>query len=160
MIVNGRVAAGFAATFNTPISGALFTIEVILADLEIVYLGHIVIAAIVAVLISRQFLGDFPTFTVASFGFHHNSELLIYLALGVLAGVVVLFALGLLVVQPLALLILKAPLDDDILGLFPEVDPDASLRLVVGDGVPDEVGEDLLEAGLVKGLAHITVAKR
>ena len=56
------VAAGFAATFNTPISGALFTIEVILADLEVVYLGHIVIAAIVAVLISRQFLGDFPTF--------------------------------------------------------------------------------------------------
>ncbi len=82
------VAAGFAATFNTPISGALFTIEVILADLEIVYLGHIVIAAIVAVLISRQFLGDFPTFTVAPFTLHHNSELLVYLALGVLAGLV------------------------------------------------------------------------
>ncbi len=80
------VAAGFAATFNTPISGALFTIEVILADLEIVYLGHIVIAAIVAVLISRQFLGDFPTFAVSSFTLHHNNELLIYLALGVLAG--------------------------------------------------------------------------
>jgi CIC family chloride channel protein len=82
------VAAGFAATFNTPISGALFTIEVILADLEVVYLGHIVIAAIVAVLISRQFLGDFPTFQVAPFVFHHNSELLLYLALGVLAGLV------------------------------------------------------------------------
>jgi chloride channel protein, CIC family len=82
------VAAGFAATFNTPISGALFTIEVILADLEIVYLGHIVIAAIVAVLISRQFLGDFPTFTVAPFVYHHNVELLIYLVLGVLAGLV------------------------------------------------------------------------
>lgn len=82
------VAAGLAATFNTPISGALFTIEVILADLEIVYLGHIVIAAIVAVLISRQFLGDFPTFIAAPFTLHHNSELLVYLALGVLAGLV------------------------------------------------------------------------
>jgi CIC family chloride channel protein len=82
------VAAGFAATFNTPISGALFTIEVILADLEIVYLGHIVIAAIVAVLLSRLFMGDFPTFTVAPFVFHHNAELLVYLVLGVLAGLV------------------------------------------------------------------------
>ena len=82
------VAAGFAATFNTPISGALFTIEVILADMEIVYLGHIVIAAIVAVLISRQFLGDFPTFQVAPFIFHSNVELLVYLVLGVLAGLI------------------------------------------------------------------------
>ena len=82
------VAAGLAATFNTPISGALFTIEVILADLEIFYLGHIFIAAIVAVLISRQFLGDFPTFIVAPFTLQHNGELLVYLALGVLAGLV------------------------------------------------------------------------
>lgn len=81
-------AAALAATFNTPISGALFTIEVILADMEIVYLGHIVIAAIVAVLIARQFLGDFPSFQVAPFIFHNNIELLIYLALGVLAGLV------------------------------------------------------------------------
>jgi CIC family chloride channel protein len=89
------VAAGFAATFNTPISGALFTIEVILADMEVVYLGHIVIAAIVAVLISRQFLGDFPTFYVAPFVFHHNTELLIYLVLGVLAGLVAIaFTVG------------------------------------------------------------------
>jgi CIC family chloride channel protein len=81
-------AAAFAATFNTPISGALFTIEVILADMEIVYLGHIVIAAIVAVLISRQFIGDLPTFHVPTFLFHSNVELLVYLALGLLAGLI------------------------------------------------------------------------
>jgi len=81
-------AAAFAATFNTPISGALFTIEVILADMEIVYLGHIVIAAIVAVLISRQFIGDLPTFHVPAFFLHSNVELLVYLALGLLAGLI------------------------------------------------------------------------
>jgi CIC family chloride channel protein len=81
-------AAALAATFNTPISGALFTIEVILADMEVVYLGHIVLAAIVAVLIGRQFLGDFPTFQVAPFIFHSNIELLLYLVLGLLAGLI------------------------------------------------------------------------
>ncbi|MCK9376101.1 MAG: chloride channel protein [Syntrophobacterales bacterium] len=89
------VAAGFAATFNTPIAGALFTIEVILADMEVVYLGHIVIAAIVGVLISRQFFGDFPTFAVAPFVFHQNVELLVYLALGLLAGLIAIaFTVG------------------------------------------------------------------
>jgi CIC family chloride channel protein len=80
------VAAGFAATFNTPVSGALFAIEVILADMESVYIPHIIIAAIVAVLISRQFLGDFPTFALSAFGFHNSGEFLVYLALGTLAG--------------------------------------------------------------------------
>jgi CIC family chloride channel protein len=82
------VAAAFAATFATPIAGALFTIEVILADMEIVYLGHIVIAAIVAELISNQFAGDLPEFIAGPFHFHHNAELLAYLALGALAGLV------------------------------------------------------------------------
>ena len=96
------VAAGFAATFNTPISGALFTIEIILADMEIVYIPHIIIAAIVAVLISRQFLGDFPTFAVRAFGFHNNYELLVYLALGILAGLLaVAFTKGIYAVDAL-----------------------------------------------------------
>jgi CIC family chloride channel protein len=51
-------------------------------------LGHIVIAAIVAVLIARQFLGDFPTFQVAPFVFHSNIELVIYLVLGLSAGLI------------------------------------------------------------------------
>jgi len=82
------VAGAFAATFATPIAGALFTIEVILADLELVYLGHIVIAAIVAELIANRFGGDFPMFSVGPFGFHSSSELLVYLVLGLVAGLV------------------------------------------------------------------------
>jgi chloride channel protein, CIC family len=82
------VAGAFAATFATPIAGALFTIEVILADLEMVYLGHIVIAAIVAELVVSRFGSGFPEFMVQRFGFHNSWELLVYLVLGLVAGLV------------------------------------------------------------------------
>jgi CIC family chloride channel protein len=80
-------AAGIAATFNAPIAGTLFAVEIILADVELSYLSHIVMAAVVATVISRQFLGDFPAFIITSFEFRHPAELLLYLLLGIAAGV-------------------------------------------------------------------------
>ena len=41
-------AAGIAATFNAPIAGAMFAMEIILLDMEITYISHIIIAAVVA----------------------------------------------------------------------------------------------------------------
>ncbi|MFP3867878.1 MAG: chloride channel protein [Desulfobacteraceae bacterium] len=79
-------AAGIAATFNAPIAGTLFAVEIILTDVEVSYLSHIVLAAVVATVISRQFLGDFPAFMVTAFRFKHPAELLLYLVLGIGAG--------------------------------------------------------------------------
>ncbi len=83
-------AAGIAATFNAPFAGTMFAVEIILADLQIAYLSHIVLAAVVATVISRQFLGDFPTVAVPHFAFDHPGELLLHLILGVMAGLVAL----------------------------------------------------------------------
>ncbi len=81
-------AAAVAATFNAPISGALFSIEVVLGDLAVSSLSAIVIAAVVATVISRHYLGDFPAFDVPPYEMGHAAELLLYGGLGVLCGLV------------------------------------------------------------------------
>ena len=60
-------AAGIAATFNAPVAGTFFAIEIILFDIEITYISHIMTAAIVASIFSRIFYGQFPTFIVEPF---------------------------------------------------------------------------------------------
>lgn len=81
-------AAGISATFNAPITGTLFAVEIILLDIEMVYISHIIIASVIASVLSRMFWGEFPTFHAFSFHLDHYWELNIYLVLGVLAGFV------------------------------------------------------------------------
>jgi CIC family chloride channel protein len=79
-------AAGIAATFNAPLAGTLFAVEIILAELEVFYLGHILIAALGAVILSQRLLPFFPVFTITEFHFNHLGEIGLYCLLGVLAG--------------------------------------------------------------------------
>jgi CIC family chloride channel protein len=96
-------AAGIAATFNAPFAGTMFAVEIILADLQIAYLSHIVLAAVVATVISRQFLGDFPTVVVPFFAFAHPYELILHFILGCVAGLVaLLFIRGVFATDTLA----------------------------------------------------------
>ncbi len=81
-------AAGIAATFNAPFAGVMFAVEIILADLQIAYLGHIVLAAVTGAVLARHFMGDFPVFTIFSFTLKHPIELWFYLLLGIAAGLV------------------------------------------------------------------------
>jgi chloride channel protein, CIC family len=81
-------AAAVAATFNAPIAGALFAIEVVLQDMRVASMSPIVIASVVATVISRHHLGDFPAFRVPPYQLVGASELLFYAVLGVAAAVV------------------------------------------------------------------------
>jgi len=81
-------AAGIAAIFNAPIAGALFAVEVILADFGAAQLAPIVIASVVATVVSRLFVGDHPAFAVPPYALVSAWELVAYAACGVLAALV------------------------------------------------------------------------
>lgn len=81
-------AAGIAATFNAPIAGAFFALEIILGDFALVQFSPIVIASVIATAISRQYLGDVPAFIVPPHTLTHPVELLFYAVLGVLTAVI------------------------------------------------------------------------
>lgn len=93
-------AAGIAATFNAPIAGALFSMEVVLADLRVASFSPIVISSVVATVVSRHHLGDFPAFRVPSYERVSIGELGLYAGLGIAAALVslafvrLLYALG------------------------------------------------------------------
>ncbi len=80
-------AAGIAATFNAPIAGSIFALEVILGRFTVRYFGAVVISSVSAGVIGRVFLGDKPAFSVPAYALHHIAELGIYIVLGILSAV-------------------------------------------------------------------------
>lgn len=80
-------AAGIAATFNAPIAGVIFAMEIILGELHLGDLGNVVISAVTASTIARIFLGDQPAFAItAEYGTQAPWELFLYVLLGAFAA--------------------------------------------------------------------------
>ncbi len=87
-VTQSSAAAGIAATFNAPIAGVAFAIEVLMSGLQVRMFGNVVIAAVSAAIVSQAFLGDRPAFTVPAYTMHSPLTLLFYLLLGLAAAVV------------------------------------------------------------------------
>lgn len=81
-------AAGIAATFNAPIAGAFFALEILLRDFALVTFAPIVVASVVATAVGRHFLGDSPAFAVPGFEMNGPLEFPLYLVLGLVVGLV------------------------------------------------------------------------
>lgn len=84
-------AAGIAATFNAPIAGALFASEVILGDFSAAAIGPIIIASVFGTVVSRGLYGDFPAFIPPTYILHSPVEIIFYILLGLVTGVVAWF---------------------------------------------------------------------
>ena len=80
-------AAGIAATFNAPIAGVAFAIEVLAGDVAISVVSNVVISAVTAAVVSQAFLGSEPAFHIPTYAMKNPVELLFYVVLGLLAGV-------------------------------------------------------------------------
>ena len=85
-LVGCGAAAGIAGTFNAPIAGALFAVEVILGDFGVPQFSPIVISSVVSTIISRHFLGDTPAFIMPAYHLVSAYELLPYGILGLIAA--------------------------------------------------------------------------
>jgi CIC family chloride channel protein len=81
-------AAGIAATFNAPIAGVVFAMEIILGELQLGDLGNVVISAVTAATVARVFLGDRPAFAVPNYNMKTPWEVLLYVVLGILSALV------------------------------------------------------------------------
>ena len=89
-------AAGIAATFNAPIAGAIFALEVILNKFTVRYFGAVVISSVTAAIVSHLQLGDKPAFDVPAYSLNHLGEIPIYLVLGILSAIVAVIFIRLL----------------------------------------------------------------
>jgi CIC family chloride channel protein len=92
-LVAAGAGAGIAATFNTPIGGVMFAIELMMPDVSVETFLPVAIATGAATFVGRWFLGDQPAFnvppleamTMNGFGLF---ELVLFAVLGALTGAV------------------------------------------------------------------------
>ncbi len=90
-LIAAGTGGGIAATFNTPIGGVLFALEITLQELSVKTLVPVAISTATATYIGRLFFGPHPSFIIPAFEtpyFHLTNPLalLAYAGLGVIVG--------------------------------------------------------------------------
>jgi CIC family chloride channel protein len=85
LLVACGAAAGISATFNAPIAGVFFALELILRTFDTESFGFVVLSSVTADAIGRAAFGSHPFLTLPGFNFTSPLELVLYAGLGVLA---------------------------------------------------------------------------
>jgi CIC family chloride channel protein len=80
--------AGIAATFNAPVGGTIFALEVILREFKPKTFCMVAISSVSATLISQIVLGDLPEFIVIPYQIVSPFEMFFYILLGAAAAFV------------------------------------------------------------------------
>ena len=90
ILVACGAAGGIAATFNAPLTGVFFGVEIILREFSVEAIFTVMLSALAADLVSRQFLGSAPFLSGLPSGIalHRLSSYLLVAALAVIAALI------------------------------------------------------------------------
>lgn len=88
ILVACGAAGGIAATFNAPLAGVFFAMELILRDFTARSFGMVVLASVMASVIGRDAFGTTPFLHLPAFTVQHPVEYFLFAVLGVVAGAV------------------------------------------------------------------------
>jgi chloride channel protein, CIC family len=88
VLVACGAAGGIAATFNAPLAGVFFAMELILRDFTAESFGAVVLSSVTASVVGRAAFGSAAFLHLPAFQVRHPAEYLLYAALGLAAGVV------------------------------------------------------------------------
>jgi len=86
MLLAAGAGAGIAASFQAPLAGSLFALEIVLADFGVRTFAPVVLACVTATATSRALLGGGTELRPVTWSLSHPSEIAVYLVLGLLAG--------------------------------------------------------------------------
>lgn len=87
LLVACGAAAGITSAYNAPIAGAFFITEIVLGSLVMESFGPVVVASVVANITMRELPGYRPSYEMPFFPEIAGWEVLLFVVLGVLAGV-------------------------------------------------------------------------
>ncbi|MDH5323869.1 MAG: chloride channel protein [Gammaproteobacteria bacterium] len=88
VLVACGAAASIAASFNTPIAGVIFAMEVIVMEYTIAGFTPVILAAVSATVLTRMVFGDQPAFSVPALQLASMAELPLLVVMGVFIGAV------------------------------------------------------------------------
>lgn len=88
VLVGCGTAAGIAASFNTPLAGVVFALEVVMLEYTVSSFVPIMLAAAGATVLSNAVLGAEPVFAVPALSLAALDEIPLVIALGLAAGAV------------------------------------------------------------------------
>jgi CIC family chloride channel protein len=148
LLLAAGAAGGIAATFNAPVAGTFFALEILLGSFAMEAFGPVVVCCVFATLVSRAVFGDEPAFAIPTVHLGPAPEILVFFLLGAAAGLVgVVFTRSR---RPMDRLVRRLPVPEWLLPLavlpMVVIFPILGLSGVLGNGY------DLIQALYTDGL--------